>query len=73
VEPQRWTCLNAVVARRVFLFSDHARDPRLNRCAKKPPSARLLRRAEAGHQEALVAFERARSAPAKHLRCAPRA
>ena len=35
-----------------------ARDPWLNSLRKKPAFARLLGRAEAGHQEALVAFER---------------
>jgi DNA-binding winged helix-turn-helix (wHTH) protein/tetratricopeptide (TPR) repeat protein len=50
--------LERVVKSGYFCFPTMARDPWLNSLRKKPAFTRLLERAEAGHQEALVAFER---------------
>ena len=50
--------LERVVASGYFCFPTMSRDPWLDPLRKKPAFAKLLRSAEAGHQEALVAFER---------------
>ena len=50
--------LERVVASGYCCFPTMARDPWLDSLRKKPAFTRLLHRAEAGHQEALVAFER---------------
>jgi DNA-binding winged helix-turn-helix (wHTH) protein/tetratricopeptide (TPR) repeat protein len=50
--------LERVVASGYWCFPAMSRDPWLNPLRKKPAFATLLRRAEAGHQEALLAFER---------------
>jgi hypothetical protein len=50
--------LERVVASGFFCFPMMARDPWLDSLRKKPVFIKLLRRAEALHQEAVVAFER---------------
>ena len=50
--------LERVVASGYCCFPTMDRDPWLDSLRKKPAFAKLLRRAEAGHQEALAAFER---------------
>ena len=50
--------LERVVASGYFCFPAMARDPWLDPLRKKPAFTKLLRRAEALHQEALAAFER---------------
>jgi hypothetical protein len=47
-----------VVASGYFCFPAMAGDPWLDSLRKKPAFTKLLRRAEALHQEALAAFER---------------
>jgi len=50
--------LERVVASGYFCFPTMARDPWLDSLRRKPAFSRLLRRAEARHQEAVMAFER---------------
>ena len=50
--------LERVVASGFFCFPAMARDPWLDSLRKKPAFTKLLRQAEARHQEALAAFER---------------
>jgi hypothetical protein len=50
--------LERVVASGFFCFPAMARDPWLDSLRKKPAFIKLLRQAEARHQEALAAFER---------------
>ena len=50
--------LERVVASGFFCVSAMARDPWLDSLRKKPEFTKLLRRAEARHQEALAAFDR---------------
>src|SRR4029450_3726025 len=53
--------LERVVKSGYFCFPTMARDPWLNSLRKKPAFAKLLARAEAGHQEALAAVARPRA------------
>jgi hypothetical protein len=50
--------LDRVVTGGFFCFPAMARDPWLDSLRRKPAFTKLLRRAEAQHQEAVAAFER---------------